>query len=104
TDLAIGRGDFRRPEFLAGRFVQGPNDLVVAAIAHAEDTAGRDGRRTVAAAERVEFPEQRRSFLGPFFQQARLARDGGAILALPLRPVEVPRSRGRSRRERRYPN
>src|SRR5207249_3971248 len=60
----------------------------VLAEAHAEDLAAGDRGRAVAAAQPAGLPRQRRAALGPVLEQPRLARDGGAVGALPLRPVE----------------
>src|SRR4029079_5447756 len=50
------RAERRGPGVLAGRLVEGPHDLLVAAVAHAEDAAGGDRNGAVAAAEVFALP------------------------------------------------
>ena len=53
-----------------------------------EKPAGGDRRRAVAPAEGLHGPQQLRPLFRPLLQEPLLLRDGGAVLALPLRPVE----------------
>src|SRR5207302_9333959 len=49
-----------------------------------------EGGAETAIAEPLGLPEQFRPLLRPGAEQAGLLRDGGAVGALPLRPVEGP--------------
>src|SRR6516164_553266 len=89
ADLRIGVGDARRPYFLPIAFVECPHYFVIVLEPHAEDPPGSHRRRTVAAAETLYFPDERRSLFGPLPQQARFMRDVGSIRALPLWPIEL---------------
>src|SRR5262249_8656300 len=101
---ALYRRQLRRPQLLAFlRLGQGEEDFLVLAVAHEEDAPGRDARRAETDAEVGRLPELPGAFLGPVLQESLLLRDGGAVLALPLRPVELPgreRIGGRRRRQR----
>ena len=86
--LLGSRPKARHPQRLAIRLGQGPNDFVIAAIAHAEDPPGGDGRTAVAAAESLDFPGERWAIFRPFLEEAALLGDGVPVGALPLRPIE----------------
>jgi hypothetical protein len=88
------RSEGRHPQFLAIRLGQCPDDLVVIAIAHAEDLAGGDGWRAVAPAKPLDPPCKRWAFFWPRLKQSLLLGDRVAVGALPLRPIERPGGRG----------
>ena len=89
--LLVDGSNAHSPRFLAVLFGKGPNDLVIAAIAHAKDQAGGDGRRAVAAAYSLGLPGEWRPFLGPCLEQTMFLGDCVAVGSLPLRPVELLR-------------
>src|SRR5262249_49501279 len=88
TDAAIGLGDAATPTLAAGRFVECPDDFIVAAKAHAENTTGRDRRVAVATAQAFRRPGKTRPAGRQSLQKTGLLRDGRPIGALPLRPIE----------------
>src|SRR5262249_46567804 len=81
------------------RFVETPNDFVIAAIAHADDFAARKGGGTVSLAEARVLPQERRAVFGPFLEQASLGADGVAPRSAPLRPIQFRRAAVLSRNE-----
>ena len=61
---------------------------VAAAIAHAEDPPGGNGRSAVAAAESLDLPGERWAIFRPLLEEAAFPGDGVPVGALPLRPIE----------------
>src|SRR5262245_16151399 len=85
--LLVRRPEGRRPDLLAVRLGQGPDDLVAAAFAHPVDPPTRDGRGRVAAAQSLGFPREGRTVLAPFLEEAGFLGDCRPIGPLPLGPV-----------------
>src|SRR5262249_6344460 len=79
------------PQLLARLLAQANDVLVRVEVAPQEDAARGPAGRDEAFAQLGRLPNQLRTLFGPALEQRRFLGDGGALRALPLRPIVLAR-------------
>src|SRR6185369_11326737 len=75
------------PQFFAGPRIEREDKLAALTVANGENATARDGDGMDTQTDASGAPNERRTIVGPLFEQAGFARGVRTVRASPLRPI-----------------